>query len=292
MTTSDADTDSLAVANRRARAWRALVVVLGAILILETALLLREFARSPEPVPLAVSVPDLVGRQFDVAKAIADAVGLEVEPTGRVSDRPISTVLEQDPEPGTSVDPGTTVRIVIATAATDVVVPDLLGIPEPEALRLLSDAGLVAGVRTETEAPLIDEGAVAGQDPGAGTRVPRGTPVSYEVATGAAASSSPGVTSPPTPQVGSPQAPVGRLRVGDYRCMVLPEAKAHIRADGFKVGRISYSIEGGAVDDTWAVSRQDPLPKSSAARGATIDILLSSPFGICARDSVPGSTPP
>jgi hypothetical protein len=66
--------------------------------------------------------------------------------------------------------------------------------------------------------------------------------------------------------------------------MVLPEAEAHIRDDGFTVGRISYSVEGGPVDDTWAVTRQDPPANSSAAPGATIDILLSSPFGTCARN--------
>ena len=281
MTTSDERTDSLAATNRRARAWRALAVVLGAIVILETAVLLREFGRSPAPAPPAVSVPDLLGRQVEDAKAIADAVGLELQLIGRVSDQPISTVLEQDPRPGTRVDQGDPMRVVIATAASDVVVPDLFGVPESEARRRLSDAGLVAGSRSQTPAPLVEEGAVASQDPAAGTRVPRGAPVSYAVASNVSPSPFPTVTSRPSPVVGTQQPPVGGIPVGDYRCMVLPEAEAHIRDDGFKVGRVSYSIEGGAVDDTWAVTRQDPGPNSSAARGATIDILLSNPFGTC-----------
>ena len=284
MTTSDERSDSLTAVNRRARVWRALAVVLGVLVILETAVLLREFARSPEPTSLTVSVPDLVGRRIDDARAIVDAVGLELQSTGRVSNRPIATVLEQDPRPGTRVAHGDPVRVVIATAATDVVVPDLLGVPEPEAQRLLSAAGLVAGSRTETPAPAIAEGAVASQDPAAGTRVPRGTPVSYAVATNASPSPVPAVTSRPSPLVSTPQPPVGGIPVGDYRCMVLPEAEAHIRDDGFAVGRISYSVEGGPVDDTWAVTRQDPPARSTAAPGATIDILLSSPFGTCARN--------
>jgi beta-lactam-binding protein with PASTA domain len=213
---------------------------------------------------------------------IADAIGLEIQPTGRVSDQPVSTVLEQHPDPGATVAHGSVVDIVVATAAEQVVVPDLLGVPEPEALRLLSGAGLVPGARTETPAPLIDSGAIASQDPPAGTRVPRGTPVSYSISTAAIAPSE-GASISPTPLVATPVPPVNGLRVGDYRCMVLPEARTHIRDDGFKVGRISYSIEGGPVDDTWAVVRQDPAPKSRLARGGAIDILMASPFGICAR---------
>jgi beta-lactam-binding protein with PASTA domain len=218
MTTPDTGTDSTPAHGRRARTWRALAVVLGTIVILETAVLLRELARSPEPSPPAVGVPDLVGRQVEDAETIADAVGLVLQPTGRVSDQPISTVLEQDPQPGTTVDQGDPVRVVIAITAAS-----------------------------------------------------------------ASPSPSPAVTSRPSVPVATPQPPPGGIPVGDYRCMVLPEAEAHIRDDGFTVGRVSYSIEGGPVDDTWAVTLQDPQPHSSAARGAAIDILLSSPFGTCAR---------
>src|SRR6185436_7959978 len=179
---------------------------------------------------------------------------------------------------------GAIVSIVVATAAAEVVVPDLIGIPEPEALRLLSDAGLLPGTRTETPAPLIESGAIASQDPAAGARVARGTPVAYAIST-ATASPSAGPTTNPTPQVPSPVPPVTTNQVGDYRCMILPEATDRIRADGFTVGRVSYSIEGGPVDDTWAVVQQDPAPNSSFTKGGPIDILMASPFGTCARPS-------
>jgi beta-lactam-binding protein with PASTA domain len=282
MTTSEANTNPGAVDRRQARTWKAFALILGAIAILETAVLLREPALVPVPATAVVSMPQFVGRSIEDARTIADAIGLELQPTGRVSDQPISTVLEQHPNPGAPVAQGSVVSIVVATAAEQVVVPDLLGVPEPEALRLLSGAGLVPGARTETPAPLVDPGAVASQDPPAGTRVPRGTPVTYSISTAAIAPSA-GASTRPTPQVGSAVPPVNKLRVGDYRCMALPAARAHIRDDGFKVGRISYSIEGGAVDDTWVVVRQDPAPKSTLARAGEIDILMASPFGICAR---------
>jgi beta-lactam-binding protein with PASTA domain len=284
MTDSGANTDAAATDRWQVRTWKVLALIFGAIVVLETAVLLGEPAPVPEPAMAVVSVPRFVGRSLEDARIIADAIGLEIEPTGHVSDEPISTVLGQRPNPGVDVARGSVVSIVVATAAVQVVVPDLLGVPEREALRLLSEAGLVPGARAETPAPQIDLGAIAFQDPPAGARVPRGTPVTYSISVGQI-SPSEEASIRPTPHVDSSVPPLMTGRVGDYWCMVLPEASAHIRDDGFEVGRISYSIEGGPVDDTWAVVQQDPAPRSTLAKGGSIDILLASPFGTCSRTS-------
>jgi beta-lactam-binding protein with PASTA domain len=293
MTDPGTRTEPAATTGRQVRTWKAFALILGAIVILETAVLFGRPAQIPEPATAVVSVPQFVGRSMADARTIADAIGLEIKPTGHVSDQPISTVLEQSPNPGVNVARGSVVSIVVATAAALVVVPDLVGVPEPAALLLLSEAGLVPGARTKTPAPLIDPGAIASQDPPAGTRVPRGTPVTYSISLGVVSPSAEASTLP-TPQVASPVPPLNRAPVGDYRCMVLPQASARIRGDGFEVGRISYSIEGGPVDDTWVVVQQDPAPKSTLARGGSIDILLASPFGTCSptsrsSDSDPGT---
>jgi len=75
--------------------------------------------------------------------------------------------------------------------------------------------------------------------------------------------------------------------VGDYRCLTLSVATAAIERDGYVVGTVSYSIEGGAVDATWLVDVQDPLPGEAAAPGTRIDLLLASPFNVCR----PGPSP-
>lgn len=290
MSTSDAPVDTPATPRRDERFWKALALLLGAVVILETLLLAWSIVQKPPAPPAAVVVPTLIGRPIAEARAIIEAIGLEIEPTGRVSDQPESTVLDQDPAPGTMAGPGSVVRIVIATAVAEVVVPDLLGLPEGQALRALTDAGLVAGRRSATAAPLIDDGAVASQEPAAGRRVPRGTPVDFTISVGAVASSASSAESPtsnpttrPTTQGGSARPPIGQLPVADYRCMVLQAASERIRDDGFKVGRITYSIEGGPVDDTWVVMRQDPSPGATLGRGGPIDIMMASPFGTCQR---------
>ena len=211
----------------------------------------RGAAREPAacslcPPRLSISVPQFVGR-IDQGRADHRGCDRARDPADRSCQRPTG-VHRVGTASRTRGRPSLTVRwsgVAIATAAEQVVVPDLLGVPEPEALRLLFDAGLVPGARTETPAPLIDPGAIASQDPPAGARVPRGTPVTYSIST-ATISPSVGASTRPTPQVPSAVPPVNKLRVGDYRCMVLPAARAHIRDDGFTVGRISSGIEGGA----------------------------------------------
>lgn len=75
--------------------------------------------------------------------------------------------------------------------------------------------------------------------------------------------------------------------VGDYRCLTLADATAAIERDGYVVGTVSYSIEGGAVDATWLVDVQDPPPGEAAAHSAPVDLLLASPFNVCRPSPAP-----
>lgn len=232
--------------------------------------------------PARVTVPNLVGRTLDDARVIAEAIGVELSPTGRVSDRPLSTILDQTPPSGTVVDQGSIVGVTIATADDRVVVPDLRGVPEANAIVILSDAGLVPGARSERSDSSVPAGAIASQAPPPGTGAQRGSPVDYVVSSGIPTPTPRGPTPTPTVPAATPSQPSGGGSVvGDYRCLRLPVATARIESDGFRLGRVSYSIEGGAVDETWIVDRQTPGPGSATRRGATIDLLMASPFNTC-----------
>jgi hypothetical protein len=100
---------------------------------------------------------------------------------------------------------------------------------------------------------------------------------------------SPPVTSPATSRTVSPTAsppgsaatpPGGEGLVGTYRCLTLDEATAAIERDGLDVGTVSYSIEGGAVDETWLVDVQTPAPGDPPAADRTVDLLLANPFNV------------
>jgi serine/threonine-protein kinase len=63
-------------------------------------------------------------------------------------------------------------------------VPGVVGLTPEEARNRLEDAGLELGSRSEAPSDQVGEGAVAGQDPAAGTEVERGTAVDLVVSTG------------------------------------------------------------------------------------------------------------
>ena len=97
------------------------------------------------------------------------------------------------------------------------------------------------------------------------------------------------VASPATSQTTSPtSSPPGSVAtppsseglVGNYRCRTLDEVTAAIERDGLAVGTVSYSIEGGAVDETWLVDVQTPAPGDPPAADGTVDLLLANPFNV------------
>jgi serine/threonine-protein kinase len=260
------------------------LAILGLVLVVESGYLIYLFLTDgpTEPPTAEVRVPDFVGRSLADARLIAEAIGLELVPTGRVSDQPISTILAQDPRSGTIVVQGSSVVVTIATGTETVTVPDLLGLPEADAVGLLAQVGLTVGVRTEAFDSVVAVGSVSGQQPQAGTEAARGTPVSYVVSMGAGSSPSGGPGPSPTPVATQTAPPTGGgLVVGDYRCLTLTDATRRLKADGFTLGSVAYTFEGGPVDATWLVDRQTPPPGERRPPGAAVDLVLSNPFFVC-----------
>jgi eukaryotic-like serine/threonine-protein kinase len=68
--------------------------------------------------PPPVTVPSVTGDSVSAAVAQLQARGLQVTQTTRSSARPAGTVIKATPQAGTSVEPGSTVRLVVAAAPT------------------------------------------------------------------------------------------------------------------------------------------------------------------------------
>lgn len=128
-------------------------------------------SKGPEP----RIVPDVSGMTPDEAEAALTSVGLVPEVTTRLDpaiDR--GGLIGLDPAPGTSLERGTTVTVVVSSGLS-VVVPSLEGVATvPEAIALLQNAGLVAS-------GLSGSGGLSGRpvafDPPAGQVVAKGSPV-------------------------------------------------------------------------------------------------------------------
>jgi serine/threonine-protein kinase len=133
--------------------------------------------------PPQVAVPDVVGETLGVAEPELEDAGFVVEKVRQNDQAPLNDVISQDPEPGTEIDEGSTVTLVVSEGPRDVKVPDVLGLGEDEALKKLEKAGLKAN--TDSQYSLeVAAGLVISTTPEAGEEIPRGSAVDVNVSAG------------------------------------------------------------------------------------------------------------
>jgi serine/threonine-protein kinase len=162
------------------------LIVLGVLLLILVALLVV-FAKNlgVGDSTKQVEVPNVVGKPTAEASKMLTDAGFEVETASDLDEnKPRDTVLRQDPEGGTKIDDGGTVKIIVNTGEAPVDVPNVVGKTDAEADKILRDAGLVAHI-TREESDDKPEGEVLAQDPEAGgDPVPKGTTVEITISSG------------------------------------------------------------------------------------------------------------
>jgi serine/threonine protein kinase len=138
--------------------------------------------------PELVQVPPLVGLSQREAEADLTAVKLKLKVITRDGNIPVGTVLDMLPRPGSQVNAGTEVSLIVASGKVQV--PDVRGRTIEEAAAILGQAGFGTGLRyvESNETP----GKVIAQDP-VNVLAPRGSDVIVDVA------QTPGSTQQPPP---------------------------------------------------------------------------------------------
>jgi serine/threonine-protein kinase len=132
--------------------------------------------------PERVSVPDVVGDREDDARSALEGAGLRADVTEEESeDEEPGTVLRQDPGPGSKLDKGGTVNLVVAKAPPAVDVPDVVDDKRDAAQKALRDAGFEVRVREETVDTLDQDGIVISQNPSGGDQLRKGSRVTIVV---------------------------------------------------------------------------------------------------------------
>ena len=157
------------------------LVILTLILLALAALIVFALTRSSSH---KVLVPTVIGKKQADAEAILARAGFKVatESVPRPHAAP-GVVLEESPPAGTSADRGSTVTISIAAPPGRVVVPPLTGQRAKDAFKTLKDAGLKV---KEHRRPsnTVSKGLAIGTQPGAGTSLQRGDPITLLISTG------------------------------------------------------------------------------------------------------------
>jgi beta-lactam-binding protein with PASTA domain/predicted Ser/Thr protein kinase len=210
-------------------------------------------AISNKDTPPVVTIPDVTGQQYDAAKAKLEGpdLGLVVARTDKQSSKPEGTVLSQNPDARTQVQPGSTVTLTVAVPFPKVTVPDVSSSCTPlvDAQAALAAAHLTPSTILHETSDACPVDSVIAQNPEAGTKVDRNAPVTLTV-----------VSAPAT------------ITLGDYTCQTFSSAKNQITHAGLS------PIFGGTMPslpqcpNTNRVVAQDPPPGSQVQPGSTVTL--------------------
>src|SRR6185436_6430449 len=128
-------------------------------------------------------VPDVVGLSTAGAVEKLGQRGYSAIVRGRASSRTqLGTVLSQNPSPGTELDRGGQVTIVVARGPSTVDVPNVVGLPTDQALMRLESADLKS--RTVKVASAQPKNRVIRQAPPGGNQVKKNTTIVLTVSKG------------------------------------------------------------------------------------------------------------
>lgn len=200
-----------------------------------------------------IDAPDLRGKTFDEAKTEAEGLGLKIEKVGENSSKDYDKdqICLQDPEPGTKVDPDSTIKVVVSIGEGTVEVPNVVGEREADAVSMLEDEEFDAN-KTYSYSDTVEAGYVISQTPDHNTKAKPGEAVTIVISQGKE-----------------------MITVPDMKTTYKSEdqAKLELGQAGFQVSvqsQTSESVPAGIVID------QNPAPGSQAERGSTITITVSS----------------
>jgi serine/threonine-protein kinase len=131
-----------------------------------------------------VKVPELRNMTEQAARNLLSQAGLEVADVEEAfSDKPVGTVIDQDPLPNFTVRRGDGVTLTVSKGIETVEVPNVVGDQLEAARREIEGRGLKVGKLDEREQP-GPPGRVLESKPAAGTRVNKGTAVDLVVISG------------------------------------------------------------------------------------------------------------
>jgi len=129
-----------------------------------------------------VTVPNVVGKTFDEASSQLTQLGLTVQRVDQETiDQPANTVLATSPAADTKAARGSAVQVTVAVEPP-VDVPNVVGQEQTAAQTILQTAGFQVTV-TPVETGAQPQGTVVATDPAGGTKAPKGSLITMQVAT-------------------------------------------------------------------------------------------------------------
>jgi beta-lactam-binding protein with PASTA domain len=208
-----------------------------------------------------VPVPKLKGMQVDRAIELLteQGFGYQVDSV-YVGDQPPGTVVEQDPDPGTSVKENRIIYLTMVTLrAPTVALPEVEQTPYITAIATLSNYGLKVGdttYRADIARDMVLEVRLGGQTLRPGTKIPKGSKLDLVLGDGAGAS---------------------EVEIPDLTNQDLDAARFVIKNSGLTIGTITY--QGPITDSSDVIIvNQFPMRTDSASKtsiGTRINLTVT-----------------
>lgn len=222
-----------------------------------------------------VSVPALVGLSVHQAQITAQNVKLNIHLAGNVADPVIEKgkVAQQNPLPGSTLEPGGQVIITLSSGPSRTTLPSLENQTLARAMEQLRKLGLEPGSTSYRSSDTVAEGLVVTTVPPPGSLVAAGSQVAIVLAQAAA---------PSQPAPAPAQAPALPLQDPSGSQMVqVPRvtgvrvqfATSRLRSRGLQQGRITYAKDEDHMEDY--VLSQSPAPGTLLRRGQGVDLVVN-----------------
>ncbi len=125
--------------------------------------------------PPSNPVPDVVGLEASLARAVLEGVGFRVGSLDSIAAHADpGTVVATRPQAGVARPPGTRLTLVVSRGPANIPVPNLVGLTHRDAWELVEAAGLRVGRVTRRAVAEGEDGRIIDQRPAPGTLAPLG----------------------------------------------------------------------------------------------------------------------
>ena len=215
----------------------------------------------------AVVVPDLVGE--DVVYALELLTDLElntkVEGSEYSTDLPKNNVIFQEPEPGSEIKKGRSVRIIISKGPKSIPMPNLEKLSVQKARIILEENSLCQGQISSTYSNRIEKDSIIAQVPSVGTMISRNECVNLLVSIGI-----------------RPH----EYKMPDLKGRFLDSAIPLIENGNLILGKIKSVFYNDKPLNT--IIAQEPLSGYRVAEGGTVDLVINRKPGRKGRGYLTG----
>ncbi len=226
-----------------------LMFITAAILVLVIGGISGYFALS-KGAAKQTTVPKIVGMKQDDARKAVEASKLKFVSIGKEkSDKPEGTVLRTYPDPGTSVNINSEVRVSISGGPDKLAVPSLLGMDLDSAKDVISKSGLKIGKVSREYSDNVGEGNVIRQDPEPDSNATTDTKINLVISRGQE---------------------IKNISVPDVNNKGIDEASGIISNSGFKVTKSEVTTSDKTQDGK--VISQSVAAGDQAKAGSTINL--------------------